>query len=367
MALPTSGGIYTFECLGAEDFFLNLYYYNGISNGQNVILWEGDGTVEQQWKFDGSKLRPVRDTSFALDKYTVAGNINNNNADVWTANDPTNQNIVFESTDSGSDIVRIKLTASNMYLTAYGFEHGNNTDKTPTSKGNVFWATKQSGTMQQWRFTKVGGSSGDNKHPEQNLAVPINTAEIQCGYHNPNKEPASEWQQCQLYSTLGSFAKAGHFGMDLTGYENPFFASGNGIVLGLSKNAGNTVGKWLAIKYYNVKGYGDIVARYFHLDDISVSIGQEVSLDTKIATYGATGTYVTGAHLHVELDTDTNAWNYTPTLSTNNGGLYAGIRGSQDTTLNPAYVFKLKTSDPERQTMVYPAQGWYSGPKFGTF
>ena len=52
MALPVSGGIYTFQCLGAENMFLNLYYYNGISNGQNVILWGGDGSKEQQWKFD---------------------------------------------------------------------------------------------------------------------------------------------------------------------------------------------------------------------------------------------------------------------------------------------------------------------------
>ncbi len=366
MALPVSGGIYTFQCLGAENMFLNLYYYSGISNGQNVILWDGDGSKEQQWKFDGKKLLPVRDTSFALDKYTVAGNPNNNNADVWEANDPTNQNIVFESTNSGSNVVRIKLASSNMYLTAYGLVHGTNDGKTPTSKGNVFWAPKKTSTMQQWVFTKVGGSSSGG-HPEQNLAVPINHAKIQCGYHNPQKTPASQWQQCPLYSTLGSFAKAGHFGMDLTGTVNPFYASGNGVVLGLSKNANNVIGKWLAIKYYNVKGYGDIIARYFHLNDIFVSVDQEVNLNTLIATYGATGNYVTGAHLHVELDTDTKAWNYTPTLSADNGGLCAGIRGSQDTTLNPAYVFKLKTSEPENQTMTYPETGWYSGPHFDTF
>ena len=159
MALPVSGGIYTFQCLGAEDMFLNLYYYNGISNGQNVILWDGDGSKEQQWKFDGKKLLTVRDTNFALDKYTVAGNPNNNNADVWEANDPTNQNIVFESTSSGSNVVRIKLASSNMYLTAYGFQHGTNDGKTPTSKGNVFWASKTTSTMQQWIFSEVSGSN----------------------------------------------------------------------------------------------------------------------------------------------------------------------------------------------------------------
>ena len=48
MSLPMSGKIYTFECLGAEGMFLNLYYSNGISDGQNVILWEEDGSLEQQ-------------------------------------------------------------------------------------------------------------------------------------------------------------------------------------------------------------------------------------------------------------------------------------------------------------------------------
>ena len=138
MALPVSGGIYTFQCLGAENMFLNLYYYNGISNGQNVILWGGDGSKEQQWKFDEKKLLPVRDTSFALDKYTVAGNLNNN-ADVWEANDPTNQNIVFEAVSG--NIVKIKLASSSLYLTAYNDAHGNNTNKTPTSIGSCFYAS----------------------------------------------------------------------------------------------------------------------------------------------------------------------------------------------------------------------------------
>ncbi len=87
MALPISGKTYVFICDGArsgnEPKVLNLYYPGSIVNGQNVCLWSKDGSLEQQWKFDGSKLLNMRNTRYALDKYTVAGNANNNNADVW--------------------------------------------------------------------------------------------------------------------------------------------------------------------------------------------------------------------------------------------------------------------------------------------
>lgn len=117
---------------------------------------------------------------------------------------------------------------------------------------------------------------GDGNSP-QYLAMPLNHTTIQCGYHNPNKTPASKWQQCDNYASLGSFAQAGHFGMDFIGYPNPLYASGTGIVLGLSTNASNIVGKWLAIKYINVYNYGTLIVCYFHLDNIHVSVGQTVT------------------------------------------------------------------------------------------
>lgn len=100
----------------------------------------------------------MRGTSYALDKYTVAGNANNNNADIWTSKDPTNQNIVFESVSGNT--VKIKLSSSGLYLTAYNNANGTSSGKTPTSAGNVFWAANKSSTLQQWTFKEVGGSSG---------------------------------------------------------------------------------------------------------------------------------------------------------------------------------------------------------------
>lgn len=159
MATPVANKVYTFTCAGATSRVLNLYYPNSIANGQNVCLWTADGSLEQQWKYSGNKLLSMRNTGYALDKYTVAGNANNNNADVWTANDATNQNLVFEAVSGNT--VRIKLSSSGLYLTAVSNANGTSGGKTSTSAGNVYWAAKNtSNKMQQWTFKEVGGSSG---------------------------------------------------------------------------------------------------------------------------------------------------------------------------------------------------------------
>lgn len=253
MALPISGKTYVFICDGArsEDKpkTLNLYYSGSIVNGQNVCLWTQDGSLEQQWKFDGSKLLNMRNTRYALDKYTVAGNANNNNADVWEANDPTNQNIVFEAVSG--NIVKIKLASSGLYLTAFSDTHGNNTDKTPTSDGNVFWAAKKASKLQQWEFVEVGGSvdpeppedgetlaklkkkfphgkywnhvgmSGNNQDgytnspcPSHNTIATCNSYNgissqclgfaHKCGYDFSGSDPASEWTKVENVSALDS-------------------------------------------------------------------------------------------------------------------------------------------------------------------
>ena len=349
MSLPVSGKTYTFECLGAEGMFLNLYYSNGVSDGQNVILWEGDGSLEQQWKYNGSKLLTVRNTNFALDKYTVSGSANNNNADVWTANDPTNQNIVFVATSSGDNVVKIKLASSNMYLTAYGFENGTSGGKTPTSTGNVYWTSSDKGSMQQWICREIGTTNG------QYLALPINHCTITAMYQeDSNPAYQHEWDA------------GGHFGLDMTGWSNPFYASGDGTVVGVGGTATTGVGYWVAICYDNVYAWNtnnnslrvipSIIMRYFHLASMSsLKVGDHVNLNTLIGTYGHTGQWSSsmGSHLHVEVDTDIEKPLYTPTLTGAAGGLYAGVRGTGDTTFDPCTVFFIKESAPEEQTLSY--------------
>lgn len=187
----------------------------------------------------------------------------------------------------------------------------------------------------------------------QRLALPLNTTNITVGY----KDEAPNYY----------LLKAGwrHYGTDMTGtsncasHANDFFASGNGVILGYNTDANQTVGRWLAIKYTDVEGYGDLVVRYFHLEKIHITSGS-VNLDSKIARYGNTGPYSKGYHLHVEVDTDVEYWNYTPTISGASGDLRAGTadqRNSQGqiisretSTRNPLAVFRVKKTAPEKQS-----------------
>lgn len=183
----------------------------------------------------------------------------------------------------------------------------------------------------------------------QYLALPLNNCTVTCCY----KKEAPNYYLLRAGSV--------HYGVDFIGYsstknEREFFASGNGVVLGIGTNSKETVGKWVAVKYTNVCGYGDLIVRYFHLEKITVAKGQAVNIHTKIGRYGDTGPYVKPGsyHLHVEVDTDVQYWNYTPTIASASGGLRAGTRdttkSSDRTTRNPLDVLRRKISDPEKQS-----------------
>ncbi len=77
----------------------------------------------------------------------------------------------------------------------------------------------------------------------------------------------------------------------------------------------------------------DIAIRYFHLEKIYVTKGQKITKDSKLGLYGNTGAS-SGAHLHIEVDTDVKYPNYTPQTSKSNDVLKAGV----DSTLNPVDV-----------------------------
>ena len=189
----------------------------------------------------------------------------------------------------------------------------------------------------------------------QYLALPLNIAEINTGYKN----------YAPGYNLNGK--KAIHYGVDWIGrtYANSlkFFASGKGTVMGVNHDANGTVGKWVAVKYADINGYGDLIVRYYHMETVSVSVGQKITLDTILGVYGSTGRYSTGKHIHTEVNKDTKNWQYTPTLSGSDGcGLFPGLTGDADTTINPLLVFKRKISDPENQTCTVDNDGvWCSG------
>lgn len=168
----------------------------------------------------------------------------------------------------------------------------------------------------------------------QKLIMPMNQSLLNASYKYPE------------YLTLGIGT---HYGTDLGG-STTMYASGIGEVIkeGMDTVLGNTV----IIEYDDayipqLDKVTSVVVRYMHLASIKVSAGDKVTKDTVIGAMGATGKYVNGAHLHVEVDTDCEYPEYTPTLSRNSSICKAGT----DTTLNPMKVFHIKTSAPDNQTL----------------
>ena len=174
----------------------------------------------------------------------------------------------------------------------------------------------------------------------QRLILPINKCRITAGYMNPNYEREFGYT---------------HYGVDMTDKDRKdytLYASGKGTVshAGYNKSGGNVV----VIVYKDcelpIGGTRDIVLRYFHLKSIKVKVGQKVNKDTVIGLYGNTG-YSSGAHLHLECDTDVKYPNYTPQIASgaSNSVLKKGVAS---TMLNPVSVLWVKTTRPDYQKVV---------------
>ena len=126
------------------------------------------------------------------------------------------------------------------------------------------------------------------------------------------------------------------------------WGSGNGEVThaGWHPSGGNVVViVYKECEAKNGKWYG-IAMRYYHLESISVKVGQKVTKDTVIGYYGNTGAS-SGAHLHIEVDHDIKYPNYTPQTSRSNEVLKSGV----DSTLNPVDILWCKTSAPDNQSV----------------
>ncbi len=118
-----------------------------------------------------------------------------------------------------------------------------------------------------------------------------------------------------------------HYGTDIVATNGDWRvrASGYGRVLftGVDKVLGGTL----------VVQYGDLIARYFHLQATVCTAGDWVEQGEVIALAGNTGKYTTGRHLHVEFDTDTKYWNWTPTLGTSTESFIGSRQGANNLTM----------------------------------
>ena len=170
----------------------------------------------------------------------------------------------------------------------------------------------------------------------QKLILPVNRAIVTAGFKNAN------------YRNQFGFS---HYGMDLVEVNGTktIWGCGSGTVVAAGTD--NVLGKVVVIKYLDcVMKDGTtrgVVQRIYHLNSINVSAGQNITKDTKIGDYGNTGQFSTGAHLHIEFDTDLNYPLYTPTIGSNSNILKTGT----DSMLHPANVMFVKTSSPDYQTI----------------
>ncbi len=151
-----------------------------------------------------------------------------------------------------------------------------------------------------------------------------------------------------------------HYGCDMVADTTTLFACGNGEVVCAGKDS--VVGNTLCIIYQDVwvparKACLDLAVRYFHMADIRVKVGDKVTKDTIVGHYGATGKYVNGAHLHIEVDTDAKNWQGVPGLSPSKSTFYYA---GGDTMINPCQV--LFSFQGDGQTMRYSKAAYNGQP-----
>ncbi|WP_040196805.1 M23 family metallopeptidase [Candidatus Soleaferrea massiliensis] len=163
----------------------------------------------------------------------------------------------------------------------------------------------------------------------QKLIQPLNHMHISSGY----KASGYTARFNMVHYALDSYSSSG---------DVVVRASGTGTLL--SSGLDHIFGNFMVIRYNSVYNHHtgktqDIIARYYHLSKILVKNGASFSAGDSLAHYGATGEYVTGAHLHFECDTDVNYPMNTPSLSGNSNYLKAGI----DTTVDPTDLLYTKS------------------------
>ena len=172
----------------------------------------------------------------------------------------------------------------------------------------------------------------------QLLYMPIHNSRITAGYKN-----------AQYRKEFGF----NHYGVDYTDRDRKdtnVYGMGVGKVLkaGYDAKTGNT----LVIQYDNVQladgSVKSVIIRMWHFAKLHVTTGQAITRDTLIANYGATGTYASGAHLHLEVDTCLDYPYHSPSFSGNTTIIKAGT----DTTLNPTAVLNLRTNQVNPQTLI---------------
>ncbi|MEG1774588.1 MAG: M23 family metallopeptidase, partial [Oscillospiraceae bacterium] len=161
----------------------------------------------------------------------------------------------------------------------------------------------------------------------QSLILPINQCRVNAGYGS-----------AKYLQTFG-FA---HYGVDLAAMDGTTdvraCADGEIIACGMDGNTekerlGNVIVMILRDVRLPDGRITDLACRMFHLASIAVKAGQKVRQGEVVAQYGNTGAHTTGAHLHIEFDTD--AAHPSHAFGIGGGGKIV-LRGTVNSSLNPS-------------------------------
>lgn len=339
MEIPISGKTYLITNCGSG---YNLNQFAGqTANGTNVTQWAPSSSdTEQHWKYSKNRLYPSNSNAVCLDRYITQGSYYNN-ADLWEDNDAEQQELTLVAQSDGSYLIALKNARYNgnvLYLTASATRTGASASgKAPGANGNVYWATitGSASQYQKWTFTQIASSSSSQK-----LFTPYVNTVISASYKHPT------------YTIKEGTV---HYGVDFFGDgQVNLYASGDGIVVGKNPNM-QYLGNVLAVQYNNVVKHNNtilpaVVFRYCHLASYNVSVGDHVNSNTCLAVTGMTGQHVTGVHVHIEADTDTQYPLGTPSEPSTGGNdltmfnpievLYLDSNQSYNTYYQDGYIFE---------------------------
>ena len=184
----------------------------------------------------------------------------------------------------------------------------------------------------------------------QLLTLPIDECKLNAGY------------KAQKYRET---YKINHYGWDLGSVSGsrPLRGMGKGTVIAAGADGAHDkdrLGNCLVVVYPDVLCRDGkvraLVCRMFHLESIVVQAGQEITPETILGRYGATGNpaYCSGPHLHIEFDIDTKY----PAYAFGVAGGRIIKRGTVDSSLSPAQVFCLGARQTLALDQSWAAQGW---------
>lgn len=180
--------------------------------------------------------------------------------------------------------------------------------------------------------------------------LPINDLRITCGYKTPKYELGVHYGTDFTSSTASRDVYA-PFKMKIVAIHNDPASTLGRTIVAVSVNK-------IDVHFGKAKGERKLAIRMWHLDKILVKVGDVVGPENaKIAVYGNTGKYTSGAHLHIEFDTDYKNPTYTPSVIGATGCVKAGIRtpASKETTIRAMDVLKVDVKGERgfKQTFAY--------------